>query len=104
MGTQVVKLPDTEQERQRYIEEMSADHGLDWAEQYRPGTFGCHELLDRTALVADLAERYLRSHPACIQDPDWFALAERAVVALHELYQRVGEKHLESTEPGVPQP
>ena len=96
MGTQAVTLLDTEQERQRYIDEMSADHGPDWREQYQPGSFGCHELLDRTALVADLAERYLLSHPACFQDADWFALAERAVAALQELYQSVGEKHLGS--------
>jgi hypothetical protein len=56
---QAVKLLDTEQERQRYIDEMTADHGPGWAAQYQPGSFGCHELLDRTALVADLAERYL---------------------------------------------
>jgi hypothetical protein len=67
----------------------------DGPEQYKPGSFGCHELLDRTSLAADFVERYVRSHPACVQDPDWFALAEQAVTALQELYQRVGAAHLD---------
>jgi hypothetical protein len=104
MQTQTAKLTHTEQERRRYIEEMIADHGPDWAEPYQPGSFGCHELLDRTALLAELVERSLLSHPACVQDPDWFALAERAGAALQELYQRVGEKHLAGTEPRARQP
>jgi hypothetical protein len=64
------------------------------SEQYKPGSFGCHELLDRTAMAADLVEKYVRSHPACVQNPDWFALAEQAVAALRELYQRIGAEHL----------
>jgi hypothetical protein len=81
-------------ERQRIVQELTTEQGADWAEQYRPGSFGCHELLDRTALIAETVEQYLLSHPACVQNEEWFALAERALSALHELYQRVGERHL----------
>jgi hypothetical protein len=95
MGAPATKTLDTEQERQQRANELTADHGSDWAEQYKPGSFGCHELLDRTAMAADLVERYVQSHPACVQNPDWFALAEQAVTALRELYQRVGAEHLD---------
>ncbi len=90
-----VKVLDTEQERQRFIDELIADHGPQWTEQYKPGSFGCHELLDRTAMIADTLEQYVLAHPACVQNKEWFALAEQAVTALRELYQRVGEAHLD---------
>jgi hypothetical protein len=104
MSVPATRTLDTETERQQRIAELIADYGLDWAEQYQPGSFGCHELLDRTSLVADLVEQYVRSHPACVQNPDWFALAEQAVAALRELYQRIGAEHLDdaSRAPGNP--
>jgi hypothetical protein len=91
---QAIKTPDTEQWRQQLADELDADQDTNWTEQNRPGSFGCHELLDRTLLAGDLVEQSVLSHPACVLDPEWFALAERAVSALRELYQRVGEAHL----------
>ena len=75
MGKHALTVPDTEDERQQLHDELAADHGPDWAAQYAPGSFGCHELLDRTALAADIVERYVRTHPACVQNQEWFALA-----------------------------
>ena len=95
MGKHALTVPDTEHERQQLHDELAADHGPDWAAQYAPGSFGCHELLDRTALAADIVERYVRTHPACVQNREWFALAEQAVTALQELYQRIGAAHLD---------
>jgi hypothetical protein len=95
MGLQATQVPDTEQERQQRVAELIADHGPDWSDQYKPGSFGCHELLDRAALAADFVERSVACHPACVQNPDWFALAEQAVAALQELYQRIGAEHLD---------
>lgn len=95
MGRQTTSALDLEQERQQLVGELLADHGPHWTEQCKPGSFGCHELLDRTSLVADLVEQYVLSHPACVQNRDWFALAEQAVAALRELYQRIGEEHLD---------
>jgi hypothetical protein len=89
------KVLDTEQTRQQLIDEITADHGSHWTEKYYPGSFGCHELLDRTALVADTVEHYVLTHPACVQNQECFALAEQAVVALRELYQRIGAVHLD---------
>ncbi|MCS6925523.1 MAG: hypothetical protein NZ578_06435 [Candidatus Binatia bacterium] len=106
MSKPVTSVLDREQERQHLAEELLADHGPHWKEQYKPGSFGCHELLDRTSLVADLVEQRVLSHPACVQNPDWFALAEQAVSALRELYQQVGAAHLDdkSNEAHVPSP
>ena len=95
MGKHANKVSDAEHERQQLLGELAADHGPHWAEQYEAGSFGCHELLDRTALVADMVERYVRTHPACVQNREWFALAEQAAAALQELYQRVGATHLD---------
>ena len=106
MSKPVAHASDTEQERQHLADELLADHGPHWAEQYKPGSFGCHELLDRTSLVADLVEQQVLSHPACVQNPDWFALAEQAVTALRELYQQVGAVHLDdkNNEANMPLP
>ena len=95
MSQPAMKVPDAEHERQQLLDELAADHGPHWEEHYEVGSFGCHELLDRTALAADLVERYVRTHPACVQNPEWFALAEQAAAALHELYQRIGATHFD---------
>lgn len=95
MSKHALKMPEAEQERQQLLAELLADHGPHWAEQYVPGSFGCHELLDRTALAADIVEGYVRTHPPCIRNQEWFALAEQAAVALQELYQLIGASHLE---------
>jgi hypothetical protein len=79
MSIEIAKAQETEQDRQERVAELSAEQGPTWAEHYKPGSFGCHELLDRTSLVADMVEQYLLSHPACIQNPAWYALAEQAV-------------------------
>jgi hypothetical protein len=85
---------EIERDRRDRIDELTAEQGPEWEAQYRPGSFGCHELLDRTCLLADPLEKSMLSHPACIQDAEWYALAARAVDALRELYQRVGAEHM----------
>lgn len=102
MGKNATKAPDDiEQQRHELLDELIADHGIRWAEQYEPGSFGCHELLDRTSLVVNLVDEYVRTHPACLQNPEWFALAETAMRALQELYQQVGAAHLEDDSQSV---
>jgi hypothetical protein len=95
MGVQAVKPSDAEVNRQRRIEEMSAEHGPDWSGPFKPGSFGCHELLDRTNLLADTLEQFVLSHPACLLNRDWYALADQAVAALRELYQRAGAEQVD---------
>ena len=83
-----------ERDRLCQASDLAADLGEGWADEYRPGSAGCHELLDRTALLSDMLERYLLEHPACVANPGWFLLAERAAAALRELYQQIGGEHL----------
>ena len=96
MGTQANQTSGTEQERQQRINEMKATLGDHWSEQYEPGSFGCHELPDRTSLAGDIVEQYVLSHPACVQNKDWFELAFGTVSALRDLYQQIGAAHLDS--------
>jgi hypothetical protein len=95
MNMQTGKALDMEQGRQQRLEELHTEHEPQWLDQFRPGSFGCHELLDRTMLAVNFVDEYVRSHPACVQNPEWFALAEQAMSALSELYQRIGAEHLD---------
>src|SRR4051794_11319077 len=90
MSAPILKPDAAEQDRLRLVGELTAESGPNWAEAYRPGSSGCHELLDRTSLLADLLEKHLLSHPACVANAGWYALAEQAAAALQELYQQVG--------------
>jgi hypothetical protein len=91
---------EVEQDRQRQVQEFAAESGQDWAEEFRPGSAGCHELLDRTALLTDMLERHILAHPACVARKEWYLLAEQAAAALRELYQQVGAEHLAAHQPG----
>ena len=94
MSTPKVAATNTERERQQQLTELAAEHGPDWQEQYKPGSFGCHELLDRAALLADMVEEQVLCHPSCALNPSWYALAEQAAAALRELYRSVGAEHM----------
>jgi hypothetical protein len=87
-----------EDDRSRRASELAAGLGPGWEDPFKPGTPGCHGLLDRTSWIADLVEQAIIDHPACVQDPEWHALAGRAAASLHELYQRIGERHLDGSE------
>jgi hypothetical protein len=100
--TQASRARDAEQLRQEMLQALAADRGPSWAEEFAPGTLGCHELLDRTFLAAQTVEEYVQAHPACVRCPEWFALAEQVVAALNELYQKVGAAHF--TEQSVEAP
>lgn len=103
MSLDVNESFDREQTRECKADEMTADHGPAWRQQFAPGSFGCHELLDRVNRAAEQIERDLLGHPACIANAEWYGLAEDAVAALRELYQRIGAVHLDS-EAGQPPP
>jgi hypothetical protein len=92
------KSSEREEERRQLLKELSAEQGPDWAKQFKPGSFGCHELLDRTLLASGVVEEYVLTHPACAQNPEWYALADKAASALQDLYQRIGAAHLERDE------
>ncbi|HEX5442822.1 MAG TPA: hypothetical protein VFW87_03290 [Pirellulales bacterium] len=96
MSIDVNETLDREQTRQCKADEMTVDHGSEWREQFAPGSFGCHELLDRVNRAAEQIERDLLNHPACIASADWYSLADEAASALHKLYQRIGAVHLDA--------
>jgi hypothetical protein len=85
---------EIDERRQEYSDQLASDIGSKWADQNAPGSFGCHELLDRTAMLAAQVDELILAHPACVRDAEWFALAQQAAAALSELYQRVGAEHL----------
>ncbi len=86
---------DLENQRQQGVQEYESQTAPAALEDFRPGTFGCHELLDRTSLLADQVECAILSHPSCLQNREWYQLASEASAALRELYQRIGSKHLD---------
>jgi hypothetical protein len=98
MATHIDQIQDAERERQAALKELVAEHGRGHLDQFRPGSAGCHELLDRSLLFARLVEEEVQNHPACLQNPRWYKLAERAVAALNDLYQRIGAEHLTMSE------
>lgn len=73
----------------------------DWRVRFAPGTYGCHELLDRTSIIANLVSD-LGDHPACVANVSWYAKAWQAQELLNELYQMVGESHLGDQDKGPP--
>lgn len=95
MDFQRIEACEVEQERVGQAKELIAESGPDWASAYLPGSYGCHELLDRVALLSQQVEINLLCHPACIVNPSWYLLAEQAA-ALRDLYQQVGAEHLGS--------
>lgn len=101
MSLSTERMAETEQSRQELIEEFQGDAGESWSHRYKPGSCGCHELLDRAALIGDLLEESVLRHPACVANAEWFALADEAVTALRELYQRVGAEHCSAPNSGA---
>jgi hypothetical protein len=104
MDTSAGNTSEVEQTRHERAMELNAEQGADWAEGYRPGSFGCHELLDRLSLFANNLEQYVLSHPACVAHAEWYALADQAATALQELYQRIGAAHLDTDPPDEKKP
>jgi hypothetical protein len=94
MNLETLNTDKVEQDRQRQARELAVESGEQWVEEYQPGSAGCHELLDRAALMGDMLERHILAHPACVARSEWYRLAEQAAAALRELYQRVGAEHL----------
>lgn len=96
MNTVDLLPEDVEKERLQEIVDLSAESGPDWVGDNAPGSFGCHELLDRTAMFADLLEQQIQRHPACLANPNWYLRASQAAAILHDLYQQIGAEHLEA--------
>lgn len=64
------------------------------AAQFCPGSLGCHEALHGASILMEMVDRELCDHPAVLANPDWYALAHRAMENLFRLYQSIGSVHL----------
>ena len=102
MSPDLTDSGETERDRQELVREFSEGDGLDDPGENKPGSFGCHELLDRTALIMRLLEEQVVEHPACFHRADWFALAHEATAILNRLYQEIGREHLGGEIPDTP--
>src|SRR5262245_33278676 len=91
--------PEVERAREHLANELAADSGAGWADAYRPGSPGCHELLDRASMLAEMLERHLVAHPACVANPARAALVERAARGVRELSRQVGAEHVGADQP-----
>ena len=89
-----------DQEWQEHLAAVAAEQEPGWEIRYGPGSFGCHELLDRVMLLGDLVEGQVLEHPSCALQAEWHHLAVQAVEALRELYQRIGAEHLAAEDAG----
>src|SRR5438045_6293374 len=103
MEREIFTMTDNNEDRQRRLAELAEDNGPDWMAAYAPGSFGCHELLDRTNLIADVLEQQVLSHPACVANFEWYAQAATAVALLRDLYQQIGASHVANEANGVPE-
>lgn len=75
------------------LKTVSRGQPKDWLDRFAPGSFGCHELLDRLDMVTEILAEYVLNHPACLANPEWYAEADTAVTILCSLYQKVGQDH-----------
>lgn len=80
-------------EWQERLTAIAVEQEPGWEARYAPGSFGCHELLDRVNMLGDLVEGRVLEHPSCALRAEWHHLAAQAVEALRELYQRIGAEH-----------
>lgn len=78
-----------EAERVKLLDERRkdcAESGVDIDERFGPGSFGCHEAMHVTDILAGLIESQLCNHSAVLRDPRWFRFATDARDSLARLY------------------
>jgi hypothetical protein len=76
------------------IDDEGQSSWLTKADDFKPGTMGCHEALHVTSLIENLLTQELVQHAAIALNPEWMVLALTAQEALQRLYQEIGAKHL----------
>lgn len=85
---------DRENEREHQLRKAEEVRGGDAELKrcYGPGTHGAHELLDRAYVAQDGWTSYVQTHPAALLDPELYAAADRAAMAMYDFYNLVGRK------------
>ena len=62
-------------------------------DNFKPGSFGCHEAMHMASFFADAVDTQLVEHPAVMQKQEWAQLAIKARQALSDLYNRIAASH-----------
>ena len=86
-------MDDTEATRLARLAAMEDDFP-ERMKNFGPGSFGCHEVLDRASIITNLVGDWLLEHPSIVLNAEWFRLADEAQTKLMNLYQAIGTKHL----------
>jgi len=89
-------MDQVEQERREDLLDAKAIYG-DLEEKFAPGSFGCHELLDRLSVVTSIWNERIIASPATIIDPEFYKEAREIANAISKLYQKVGTRHLDAS-------
>jgi hypothetical protein len=85
-----------EVDRKQKLAEAREDPGQGTVEErFGPGSFGYHELLDRTFLLMDNWESFIATHPATLLDPERYRKAREIADAMADFYQFVGRGDLD---------
>jgi hypothetical protein len=66
--------------------------------EYDPGSFGFHELLDRTYTLAENFADHISQHPSATH-PKLRKRIEKIESSLFKLYQKIGQLHGEADGP-----
>lgn len=66
---------------------------MNMADNFGPGTFGCHEALHMASFLSGAVDQELCEHASIAANERWLALAVTARDALAELYQTIGAAH-----------
>lgn len=95
-GNPIAAMAEDTDPKSDDLEASENDNAALAAEEARfaPGSYGCHEALHMTSMLAETVGERLSAHPAIMQNPDWLALASRAEDTLHALYQAIGQLHM----------
>jgi len=58
-------------------------------------TFGCHEAVDRSFMVAENWEHYVQNHPAILMDPEIYRMSKIVSSMMYEVYNSISTKDID---------
>lgn len=79
------------EEENSAIEELKNDGYV--IKHFVPGSYGCHEALDRVHMFVNMLDSNLADHPSIKMNDEWLGMVENAIEILADLYQKIGAKH-----------
>ena len=91
---------DKDLEKQRKVdlkEAKKAFRGTDLQKRFGPGSFGHHEMIDRSFISLEMWDYVARS-PATVIDPELYEMADKIGHLMYEFYQTAARKDWEAEE------